>query len=77
MRIEREEVLTTITLMTPKTPERIPLAMTMRQNGRPSDSCDVASLLRFPRIETPTIIMKTPRVVKPEQGDRSGQFFAK
>lgn len=63
-------------LTTPKIRARIPLLMTMRQNEVPKDFCDVASLFRFPRTDTPRIIIRTPSVTKPEVGERRGQFRA-
>lgn len=55
----------------------IPDDITICQNERPRDSWLVAALLRLPSIETPTIIIKNPRVMKPEVKLRSGQFRSK
>lgn len=52
----------------------IPEAITMLQELNPRDSSLVASLLRFPRMETPTMIMMIPKVTKPEEGDSRGQL---
>ena len=55
----------------------IPDDITICQNERPSDSWLVAALLRLPSIETPTIIIKNPRVMNPDVKLRSGQFRSK
>lgn len=61
-------------LTTPKMDTIIPEAITMLQELNPRDSSLVASLLRFPRMETPTMIMMIPKVTKPEEGDSRGQL---
>ena len=66
--------LTTKMLMTPRNTTTIPEDITIRQKESPRDFSLVACLLRFPRIETPTMIISTPRVTKPEDGLRRGQF---
>ena len=55
---------------------RIPLLMMICQEEVPRDFRDVAVLLRFPSMETPRMIMRVPRVTKPEEGERSGQLVA-
>ena len=42
----------------------------------PRDCSDVADLLRLPRTETPRMIITTPRVMKPEVGQKRGQLWA-
>ena len=37
----------------------------------------MASLFKFPRIDTPNINMRTPRVTNPDSLLRSGQLWAK
>lgn len=54
----------------------IPLAMTSCQIVVPRDCSDVADLLRLPRTETPRMIIVTPRVMKPEEGQKRGQLLA-
>ena len=63
-------------LITPKIEVRIPPAITQRHMGVPRLCCEVASLLRLPRIETPRMIIRMPKVTKPEEGERSGQLWA-
>ena len=63
-------------LTTPMIETTIPLAMTSCQIVVPRDSSDVAVLLRLPRTETPRIIITTPRVMKPEVGQKRGQLWA-
>lgn len=58
-------ILTAKILTTPITRTTIPAEITIRQNARPSDSWLVASLFKFPRIETPRITIVTPRVTNP------------
>lgn len=55
---------------------RIPEEMTMRQKEGPREVCEVASLLRLPRMETPRMSIRVPRVTKPEVGERRGQLVA-
>lgn len=54
----------------------IPLAITSCQIVVPRDCSDVADLLRLPRTETPRMIIVTPRVMKPEVGQKRGQLWA-
>ena len=54
----------------------IPLAITSCQIVVPRDCSDVAPLLRLPRTETPRMIITTPRVMKPDVGQKSGQLWA-
>lgn len=68
--------LTAKIFATPMISTRQPEEMTIRQNGVPRDFSDVASLLRFPRIQTPRTIIKAPRVIKPESWERRGQLRA-
>jgi len=70
------KVLTATMFTTPKILVRTPDEMTIRQKEVPRESWLVASLFRFPRIDTPRMIMRTPRVTKPELGDKSGQLRA-
>ena len=69
--------LTLTVLMKPRTMTTIPEDITIRQNARPSDSSLVASLFKFPRMETPRMIMATPSVTKPELGLSRGQLRTK
>ena len=68
--------LTVKMLTTPKTSTTMPEEITMRQKASPSDCSLVAVLLRFPRMPTPTTIIRNPRVTKPEEMLRRGQFRA-
>ncbi len=54
----------------------MPDAIVRRQKVPPSDSWDVAVLLRLPRMLIPRMIIRTPRVMKPEAGERRGQLLA-
>ena len=63
-------------LATPKMQVMMPEEMTQRHIGVPILSSEVASLLRLPRIETPRMIIKDPRVTNPEDGDSNGQLLA-
>lgn len=74
---EARIVLTAKILTTPITRTTIPDEITIRQNARPSDSWLVASLFRFPRIETPRITIVTPRVTKLASCPIRGQLRAK
>lgn len=67
--------LTTTMFTTPMIVVRIPEQMTICQKDKPSDCWLVASLFKLPRIETPTTIMKIPRVTKPDFKLRRGQFL--
>ena len=63
-------------LMKPMMEMRMPAAMTRDQYDWPRDLSEVAVLLRLPRMETPRIIIRTPRVTKPEDGESRGQLVA-
>ena len=63
-------------LATPRILTTMPEAMTRRQKVVPRESSEVADLFKFPRVETPIIIMIMPRVTKPWLGERSGQLLA-
>ncbi|EEP80777.1 predicted protein [Uncinocarpus reesii 1704] len=61
---DQEIKLTTTILIVPTIITTIPEEMTILQNANPKDSWLVASLLRFPRVDTPMTIMlrlKYPR----------------
>ena len=70
------EIHTAKMLITPRTTTTMPEEITIRQNASPRDCSLVACLLRFPRMPTPTIIMRDPRVTKPEDELRRGQLRA-
>ena len=72
----KEERLTAKILTTPMMETTMPEAMTRRQNVPPRDFSEVAALFRLPRIETPRMMSRMPRVTKPELGERSGQLLA-
>lgn len=61
-------------LITPRITTRMPEEITICQKDIPRDSWLVASLLRFPRIKTPSMIIVKPRVTKPDEGENSGQL---
>ena len=69
--------LTLMTLMKPRMITTIPDDMTIRQNASPRDTSLVASLFKLPRMDTPSMIMATPRVTKPELGLSRGQLRTK
>lgn len=73
---KRFGLLTAKMLATPRITTRIPDDITICQNDLPKDFSLVASLFKFPRIETPTTIIVIPRVTKPDDGEKSGQFRA-
>ena len=72
----RGEGLTAKMLTMPKILVRMPAEITQRHIGVPRDICDVASLFRLPRMDTPRVIIMRPRVTKPDVGDRRGQLSA-
>ena len=63
--------------MTPNMETRIPEAMVSCQKVEPRDFSEVAVLLRLPRMETPRIIIKMARVMKPEFRESRGQLLAR
>lgn len=68
--------LTAMRFTTPRIVMTMPEEMTICQKEWPRTCSLVAALLRLPRMETPRIIMATPRVTKPELGLRRGQLRA-
>ena len=63
-------------LIMPNSETTIPEAMVSCQKVVPRDFSEVAVLLRFPSTETPRMIIRTARVMKPELMERRGQLLA-
>lgn len=61
----------------PITREMIPAAITIRQNGKPSDFCEVAALFMLPKMLMPRNVMAAPSITNPWLGEKSGQLREK